>query len=289
MSDGSAECTGIKDTAAHTRITILSHIAKHGILRPETAIRLGITPERSATVSDTKERDDKYVCGVIILGDNQTLIRKSSTPSVVDRNTVTMTMEFPSRSDVFTCQYLLNAQTVQHLTDISIQYGLYLDPAYSVLPVIMEKAGESLKARLQLTEEELSARSMSSIVIVTDATTLPLARCSKKTATDDIVVEVDIPREQISAILAPESILADVTQVFPEGIPIISVGNRKARVAITEKHVRELTVPDYESALRKLVEPHDSHPLFIHGVRLPFPETLRYDTNPAHAPRRFAA
>jgi hypothetical protein len=142
-----------------------------------------------------------------------------------------------------------------------INWALY-EGISSVFPVIAERNDERTNETAQLPTEVLENRLANSLLIITPFNTIKVNTLDKY----EVWAKSPVASNNFLAVLTPEPLAAEVIQLFQgTKIPVISVSSRKAKLFDGE---RELTVPDYESEVRKRLKA-SPRPLFLHGVRLP--------------------
>lgn len=159
--------------------------------------------------------------------------------------------------------------------DTCIRYGLY-DGNASVFPVIIERNYEEMNDSYSKPIKTLNDRMQNSILIVCRSSELTIRSMG---AIDwELVAESPVLTDKFLVILTPHRFKNQLRKHFPRSkLPIFGVGNRKAMLFPNESNSIsdniQVTVPDYEKQIRKLIRKNKS-PLLIHGVRLPTHEDI---------------
>lgn len=137
----------------------------------------------------------------------------------------------------------------------------FASPLYAVLPVLAErKEGTTL----HVANERLEDRVLNSVLVVVPSNQIKLEDYANNGAPDVQLVH----SVKAGTILIPEGLKEDLGESVKEfGGQIRFVDNVKKTI-FNHPTGNEITVPDYEGALRSLLE-ETNEPLYVHGVRLP--------------------
>lgn len=140
---------------------------------------------------------------------------------------------------------------------------------FAVLPVIAERQREQLPENLPVSQ--LEDRFAHSALVVT-----PVHRLERTQIVDEgqsqggMEVLSPVVPHTLEKILLPELLGKELQLGLQKtGIPVELVKSTKKKVV-----GKEMLVPDYESALRQMLEV-TGEPLFLHGVRLPTNEDIK--------------
>jgi hypothetical protein len=260
----------------------LRSIFRNGILSASAIETTGFRASEHTTIVQ-QERDKAGVSGCVVFSDSSRQVIIERLPEDIEKCYVKFeeNLAFPDEyMQLFlNREYCSTESESQGLTvlDATIEAALYGTHygggVHSVVPVLAERFQEStFNLTGYLKNELLERRFAKSILIVTDMTSAGQGKEVNREFSE-VRIGGDIPPSDFLAVLVPQELEATVLEILKEmniKMKIITVGNRSTtfRVGLAKS---TYMVPDYQSALAKIVEQHEN-PVFIHGVRL-FDET----------------
>jgi len=159
----------------------------------------------------------------------------------------------------------------------NLQNNLYSGP-YSVLPVLAERGWESVEDTTGLSDAVIAARIASSVVFVADNEKIERLHARAGGYPEHLL---HVPSDEIDYVLCPEDIYEFVkSNMGAFAGKIIKVGYVRKDVELTypipsyygglnASHVvKNIRVPDYEGALKPLLERMNGRKMWMHGMRL---------------------
>lgn len=190
----------------------------------------------------------------------------------------------------------------QLVSDLVLDNALYYGWS-AVFPVIAERPwiipdgnfSEGNQPYRDLKERECQSRIQASILAVADLKDIQKIRDDRSvfnmpsltSGPLEYVVEKGVPFEGIKYLIVPAQLKEDIEKVFPEEViklKVRFVENTKKTVSVY-KWWKEMSVPDYEGALRQLIVENPGEQFWIHGVRLTIPTDIwqeeRWEENKA--------
>lgn len=258
------ETKSIPEQQKDLRQKIIRSIVKQGILSGKDLMARGIIPQSSADSLDSAWLLQTY--GSMVLRKDQRGVEWSHPKRYT----------YPRvEVDIGNSRKVIVAYDEEegNIEDQFINWALYLDIS-SVLPVIAERDNEKIRETSQLPAEILRDRLANSILVLVPSDKIEINVLNKY----EVGAKSSIPSNKFLAVITPEHLAAEVKQLFSETkIPVLAVSNRKSK--LFEKEI-ELTVPDYESEVRRWLS-SSPVPLFLHGVRLPTESDVEPDQSKA--------
>lgn len=238
---------------------IVDGILKHGILSGRDLVRLR---KKAFMSSDEWQNTEIYGRLVVPLGPkyvkdhlNEEVIISTS---ITDEN-LQIKEDLPSMHTSEIGEYLLKDAV----------YGLNgrrtddLHPEqFAILPVLIEREGECIVPSIELRGDRVKH----SILIAT-----PVKEIDEQVVLQtegNVSVPGPIPICSYSRIFLPQEIVGELqADIQSAGVQVNAVEDTKGII-----WRKNMIVPDYEGAIRKLLKKQD--PLFLHGVRLPTNEDV---------------
>ncbi len=263
------------------RATKILSIFANGLQPPNVHQLAESTGTRNGTVLD-KVSEEEGISGAVIFKERDLGIelRRDITVSTKCLYTISTPSGQIESKDSYTTRVedLTNptnteaeVATIQDAMIDGVLYGeAYYGGMHSILPVMGERRDEHMANYTRhLNDAILRRRFANTILIVANIDQVGVSSTDEINQTEYRLRGRSVTPDKFLVVLVPEE-LADIVKSIKEqlgsSINIKIVGKKKAVVPIAHcKSVIE--VPDYEDALRELVE-QSQVPLFVHGVRL---------------------
>jgi hypothetical protein len=267
------------ELASESRRTVLESVLTKGLLPPNKHLMTMNTATRNGTIIDQVAEEEGISCALVF---NEHM-RGVHVKEDEKLGTFSYSLALNDAAVAGDTQYAMSADKLSNPSseqDASIQdamidgvlYGkAYFGGMHSIFPVMAERRAENMASQTRYLDSQLLGRRIQRcVLIVAPIEKVGLEAGDAISQTEFRVSGRGIAKDSFLVVLVPEELADEVESIkkaIHSDVEVRIVKSVEKRVPIAHVFAKT-TVPDFESALKKLCS-EQSSPLVVHGVRLP--------------------